>query len=346
MPLPSVSAVSLRKSRYRWVVFLVGVVLVAIPSSYLLLVALGPVESDLPPSGFVLLVVPGAVLAYLGYSVLMGDIASDHYPLVARHTISGVLAFDLLTLLLILYPGIEIGERFFSFGLASSVGGIGGALLGIRDARLIENVREAQRAKTAARTAERERQTLSFLNNLLRHDVLNGANVILGYAQLLEDQGDGTEPRHLDTIQNRSRAIIELVENVGLLIDARTTEPELTPVDLTEVLREELASARQTHPDAEFDASVPEGLRIRADSLVSNVFENLLSNAVEHNDTETPQVTVEAETREGEVRVRIADDGPGIPDEEREDLFEPPSEAPTGWVSTWSGRSWTATAGA
>lgn len=322
MSTPSDTDASRHGSRHWWVPLLLGVVLASAVGSYVLFTDAGSFGSNLTPSGFSLLVFPSLFLTYLGYSVFAGDLDSKHYPLVTRHTIVGIVVFDLLTLLLILYPSIEIGERLFSFGLASSVGGIGGALLGIRDAHLIENVREAQRAKTAARTVERERQTLSFLNSLLRHDVLNGANVILGYAELLQEQ-DETDRSHLDTIQTRSRAIIDLVENVGLLIDARTTDAELTAVNLTNVLTQELAAARKTYPDAEFADSVPDRLRVRADSLVGTIFENLLSNAIEHNDNETPRVTVEAERRGDEVRVRIADNGPGIPDEDRDDLFEP-----------------------
>jgi signal transduction histidine kinase len=323
MPLPSVTPTFRREPRCRWVVIVLGVALVTVPGFHIAFAAVGVVESALTPTSFALLVFPGATLSYLGHSVLAGDVDSEHYPLVARHMVTGILAFNLLTFLLVLYPSIEIGERLFAFGLSSSVGGVGGALLGVRDARLLENAREAQRAKTAARTAERERQTLLFLNSLLRHDVLNGANVIQGYAQLLEEQDGEADRQHLDTIRTRSEAIIELVESVGLLIDARTTEAELTPVNLSNVLTEELAAARQTHPDAEFDASMPDDLRIRADSLAANIFENLLTNAVEHNDSETPRVTVTAERRDDGTRVRIADNGPGIPADEREDLFEP-----------------------
>ncbi|WP_276301007.1 sensor histidine kinase [Halorussus lipolyticus] len=323
MPLPSVTAVSRRELGYLRAALLLGGVLVVVPLCYLVLSEVGVVESGLTPSSLALLVFPGTVLAYLGHSVVAGDVDSEHYPLVARYMVLGILALDLLTLLLILYPDVVIAERLFSFGLASSVGGIGGALLGVRDARLIENVREAQRAKTAARTAERERQTLSFLNSLLRHDVLNGANVILGYAELLQDSEGEADQRHLDTIQTRSEAIIELVENVGLLIDARTSDAELTAMNLSDLLTEELAAARQTHPSAEFTASMPDDLLVRADSLAANIFENLLTNAVEHNDRETPQVHVEAERRDDEIRVRVADNGPGIPEDEREDLFEP-----------------------
>lgn len=329
MPLPSVPTVPRREAHSWWVGFLLGIAVV-VPAAYLVLATVGPFESDPTLSEFVLLAFPGAVLAYLGYSVVAGDLDSEHYPLVTRHTLTGVAVADLLTLVLVLHPSVEIGERLFSFGLATSVGGVVGALLGVRDARLIENVREAQRAKTAARTAERERQTLSFLNSLLRHDVLNGANVVVGYAELLAERSDEADRPHLDTIRTRSEAIIELVESVGLLIDARTTDADLTPVNVADVLREEVAAARQTHPDAVFDATVPDRLVVRADSLAGNVFENLLSNAVEHNDSETPRVTVEAEERGDEARVRIADNGPGIPDDEREDLFEPTEQGTHG----------------
>lgn len=42
----------------------------------------------------------------------------------------------------------------------------------------------------------------------------------------------------------------------------------------------------------------------------------MIENAVEHNDKQTPRVDVTLSNSENQVAVRIADNGPGIPDEE------------------------------
>jgi len=55
--------------------------------------------------------------------------------------------------------------------------------------------------------------------------------------------------------------------------------------------------------------------------MLAEVFHNLLTNAVEHNDTEEPHVSVTAERTGETVTVTVADNGPGIPEETRNRLF-------------------------
>jgi len=58
-----------------------------------------------------------------------------------------------------------------------------------------------------------------------------------------------------------------------------------------------------------------------ADELLASAFRNVLNNAIVHNDKELPEVAVSV-TAEGEaVRVRIGDNGPGIPDERKDHIF-------------------------
>jgi len=51
------------------------------------------------------------------------------------------------------------------------------------------------------------------------------------------------------------------------------------------------------------------------------VFRNLLKNAVQHNDKEVAEVIVSATDHENTVTVTIADNGPGVPDSQKETVF-------------------------
>ncbi len=55
--------------------------------------------------------------------------------------------------------------------------------------------------------------------------------------------------------------------------------------------------------------------------MLSSVFRNLLNNAVQHNDKDEPVVEIGIEPLSDEVIVRIADNGPGIPDDIEGSLF-------------------------
>jgi len=55
--------------------------------------------------------------------------------------------------------------------------------------------------------------------------------------------------------------------------------------------------------------------------MLASVFRNLLNNAVQHNDTDAPEVTVTCEETDDRIRVRVADNGPGVPDAEKDEIF-------------------------
>lgn len=61
---------------------------------------------------------------------------------------------------------------------------------------------------------------------------------------------------------------------------------------------------------------------MRADGLLERVFSNLLLNAVKHNDRSAPRIRVSVETDDETATVHVADNGPGVPEGQRDTLFE------------------------
>jgi signal transduction histidine kinase len=55
--------------------------------------------------------------------------------------------------------------------------------------------------------------------------------------------------------------------------------------------------------------------------MLDAVFRNLLKNAIQHNDKERPEVDVSVREREHAVVIRIADNGPGVPDDQKQSIF-------------------------
>lgn len=69
------------------------------------------------------------------------------------------------------------------------------------------------------------------------------------------------------------------------------------------------------------DGHVRFAVDVVADDMLAAVFRNLLTNAIVHNDTEAPEITVGVETVDDRAEVSIADNGPGIPDEQKQQIF-------------------------
>jgi len=201
------------------------------------------------------------------------------------------------------------------------VGATGGLVAGVNELRSVEAARQAERARVEAELADRERERLQFLNNLLRHNVLNSVHIAQAYASVVREKSDADA--ELDTIQAQHDDVVDLVEDVRVLVEATTAPTDLRPVALRPLLLEEMESLEYAHAPVDIHHDVPGDVQVAADGLLRYAFENLLTNAAEHSDRDTPRVEVTAE-REGEwVVVSIADDGPGVPDAEKESVFEP-----------------------
>lgn len=203
------------------------------------------------------------------------------------------------------------------------VGSLGGSVVGIVEARAINRAVKAERAAVRAEQVESQRRWLDYLNSLLRHEVLNNAGIIQGYASLLLDEEENLSESardNLQTIHQQSRDMTEVVRDVRILLQATEEVKEFSPVDVESVLTKELSELHVTY-DVETSLTVDDHPRVEADDLLPRVFSNLLSNAVEHNPSDTPRVNVRVDTRPETVHIEIEDNGPGIPDGEQSDLF-------------------------
>ncbi|MGM0592726.1 MAG: histidine kinase N-terminal 7TM domain-containing protein, partial [Halobacteriota archaeon] len=178
--------------------------------------------------------------------------------------------------------------------------------------------------ETYRQRLETKSEQLEALNRVVRHDIRNDMAVVLGWAEYLRDHvdEDGDEP--LEGILAKSEHVIELTdvsrEFIESLSDDGIAEPR--PIDLRATIESELVAVRESHPEATFEVSggLPSST-VAATQMLSSVFRNILENAVRHNDTAAPAVTIHGTESAGSVRVTVADNGPGVPDDRKETIF-------------------------
>ncbi len=171
---------------------------------------------------------------------------------------------------------------------------------------------------------KRREEELEALNRVVRHDIRNDMNVILGWGALLEDHVDETGEAYLKKILRTCDSILELTETSRDFVEALTGEEalETTPIPLRSTLETDVDLRAESFPSARFalDPDFPD-VAVQANGMLSSVFRNLLNNAVQHNDAEIPEVEIHGERANGTVIVRVADNGPGIPDDQKEAIF-------------------------
>jgi len=248
---------------------------------------------------------------------------------VAGWCYAGAAAFALVvgfTAAVRLAEGRSLAEPALELLVAVGGGAFAGLLAGHQNVLARRQVDEAERA----------RQSMAFLNRTLRHEVLNGIQLVSGHTHSLRGRlGDDAA---VAIIEDTSRELTELLDDVGRVADVHAGSATLEPVDLVGVLAEEADRFRDAHPGATVETDLPDRAPVRANDAVDHVFRNLLDNAAEHGSTsppsharedadehagDAPTVELTADVGPEVVTVAVADDGPGIPDEEKADLFDP-----------------------
>ncbi|MFC6873083.1 PAS domain S-box protein [Halobellus marinus] len=188
--------------------------------------------------------------------------------------------------------------------------------------RFIAFSRDITDRKADERELERQIDRLEQFATVVSHDLRNPLNVAKGRLDLVETDPDHRS-EHRKAAQDALGRMEELIEDLLVLAREGGNTGETEPVDLGELLSDcqETVSA----PEASF--VVDTDRQIRADrSRLQQLFENLVRNAIEHG---RPDVTVTVgDLADG---FYVADDGPGIPAEEREQVFE------TGFTTTEDG---------
>jgi PAS domain S-box-containing protein len=178
-------------------------------------------------------------------------------------------------------------------------------------------------------TEQRQRQAVrdTFIG-VLSHELRTPVTTIYAGSKVLaraNDHSTDASREIFDDIANEAERLHRLVEDVVAMTRFGEEAVELgaEPVLLQRVLPSVIQSEEGRWPDVQFSLRVPPGLpTVIADpTYVEQVIRNLLSNAAKYGGRGTT-VETRIEAADGEVRVRILDDGPGFPPDEAERLFE------------------------
>lgn len=187
---------------------------------------------------------------------------------------------------------------------------------------------EMRKAKEAAETADRAKT--EFIATL-SHELRTPLSIILGYIELLLDEGFGEVPvKQQDVLSRVQFNAGQLLELISELLDLSRLEAgrlliEFTEVGVPDLLRtierETLGLRHQTQLDFvwQIDETLPAVCTDPA--KLKMVIKNLIGNAVKF--TKQGCITVETQSHAGGVEIRVVDTGIGIPKESLPAIFEP-----------------------
>ncbi|WP_318570696.1 ATP-binding protein [Salinigranum marinum] len=160
-------------------------------------------------------------------------------------------------------------------------------------------------------------QRLTVLNRILRHNVRNDLDVVLAYADHVDDEELRTG------IRERATDLLELSNKVREA-EAVMTESTDSPdsVNLTDVASTVVDQFRSENESADISLVCPDEVTISSHrAVLRQVLFELVENSLEHTTADASRVELSVqEMSDGTVELSVADDGPGIPEREREML--------------------------
>lgn len=138
------------------------------------------------------------------------------------------------------------------------------------------------------------------------------------YAHQLDDEAD----EYIEFAVDGATRMQSMIEALLQYSRVQTQGEAFSPTDTAAVVEDARQSLALLTDEADAAVTVGDLPTVEADrSQLGQVFQNLLENAIEHGG-EPPRIEVTATAREDHYEFAVADDGPGIREDDRETIFE------------------------
>lgn len=181
--------------------------------------------------------------------------------------------------------------------------------------RLIENLKSLEELR------------MNFLSTV-SHELRAPLTPVIGYANTLQRRWDTlTDDERADFIDRIVRNSERLDSLISELLDFARLETgnlgvSITKVPLGQEVSTVISNLSEQLAGHQVEVGLTDGLAVHADPrLLAHIIENLLTNAAKFSPPGS-KIVIDAQKSEGDVVVSVADEGPGIADEEREKIFQ------------------------
>jgi len=184
----------------------------------------------------------------------------------------------------------------------------------------------------------RQSNLSTVLNRVLRHNIRNSVTVIRGRAEHIIEQASETADAR--SIIGEAEQLIDLSEKARVLESVIVEEFDRQETCLETLLQRVVQRTIDEYPEVSITVDDTAGVSLAVRPSLEQALFELLENAVKHTDTD-PKARVAVESVPNAVRIRIEDNGPGLPDIEQQALsdgIETPLAHGSGlglWLAYW-----------
>ena len=198
------------------------------------------------------------------------------------------------------------------------------SIISIWNRKLRKEIAERKRAQAELVTANNELDAFVYT---VAHDLRSPLSPILVYAELLQEtykeKLDDQALDFLNGIEHQGNRMMHLMDDLLTLAKVGSLEQPTEPVDVEEVVQQVRIDLGSQLAMGNSEVRIGKLPRVYVpQTMLTQIFSNLLGNAIRYAGNEGGTIEVEGERFGNKVRFFVRDHGPGIPEKEREHIFE------------------------
>nr|WP_328821244.1 ATP-binding protein [Natronorubrum halalkaliphilum] len=274
------------------------------------------------------------------------------YPRIVLWCLGGVGVMFVFVFLRAVHPGVSTPFSFGTRAIALSIGSVAGLVIGIHEARALtreqelneqnDELKRTQRAleqrndeladtrvalEDTVRQLEASNEQLEQFASAASHDLREPLRMVTMYLELLDsrygDALDDDAEEFIDYAVNGATRMQTMVDELLRYSRVETQGDPFESVDLEAVLEDTLTDLQVRIEETNATITRDALPCVEGDvSQLRQLFQNLVSNAIDYAGNEPPRIHVSAERHDSKWRVSVSDSGIGIEPADQERIFE------------------------
>jgi len=158
---------------------------------------------------------------------------------------------------------------------------------------------------------------LDIYLDVVTYEISNALMGLKGYAEIIRETGGAPEKAMAEKIKGLAKKSDDVIRNIETISRIYKTPPKLEPINLCDVFRNE----RESWPGVNIHIGTCDRT-VLANEMLSAVLDNIFANSLKYGGKDVGIGVDTRETGEGMIEVRVTDNGPGIPDVMKPQIFD------------------------
>lgn len=199
--------------------------------------------------------------------------------------------------------------------------------------QLLEENQEYQRdLKKSKKEIEKALNRSNFFKKLISHDFNNILQNILSSIDLLRKYLPQLEKESkfkaiLDILEKQVSKGTNMIKNAHVVSKLDNQNQFLYKINLCKILKNSIKQIKDSFSSKNIDINLSlqkEEIHIMGNELLENVFDNLLINAIKHNESSEIKIEIKGEINEeaNVCKIKFSDNARGIPDDQKIKIFK------------------------